>query len=109
MTNECQCGHLWSRHKQQTNGAYGCSYFGCGCKDMTLSECERCSSCHYVSGMSQYVCSHCRRLIPAVDISNYRCDALDNSAIPECCARCAEDNTPVRKVFAIQPIIRKKM
>lgn len=30
----CQtCDHDWSQHKRIENGAYACTYHGCGCRD----------------------------------------------------------------------------
>jgi hypothetical protein len=31
---ECKCGHEWGEHKRTKNGAFACSHFGCGCRDM---------------------------------------------------------------------------
>lgn len=32
--SDCDCGHLWSEHKRARNGAFACSHYGCGCRDM---------------------------------------------------------------------------
>lgn len=35
----CKCGHDWERHHTQTaNGAYACTYHGCGCRDVVREE-----------------------------------------------------------------------
>jgi len=28
------CGHSWTEHVKQENGAYACVHCGCGCKDV---------------------------------------------------------------------------
>lgn len=37
-TTVCACGHHWTQHTRQPNGAYGCTSFGCGCRDVVLPQ-----------------------------------------------------------------------
>lgn len=32
------CAHLWRQHKRTVNGAYACTYHGCGCRDVVPLE-----------------------------------------------------------------------